>query len=158
MIRTAIVGAAICSILAAGCKPAEQSEANALAAIRSSDFCNLRGGDVNVVAGALNRADSCKQLRACWLTAAESKPIAGPSFPLTWLWSGPFAQTLTLAEATAIQTDAKARAVAATPAGKQLLNITYWTAIVTANTGSPWFLGADAHYGICARTPPVPKG
>jgi hypothetical protein len=112
--------------------------------------CALKSGNIQSVVLGLNTNEHCA-VQACFITQLQSVEIAGVS-PLTWLWNGP-QKSFTITEAVGFRADAKARALAAKPPGKNLIDITYFMTGVYNLQGSSEFLGARARYGLCGKKP-----
>lgn len=138
----------LCSIIllfaAVACVPSAPKVATTT--VKNPSNCSLQVGTIQTVAAGLNKVDQCvKQM--CSVSALETHDIAGYSG--NWLYFGPD-KSFNLTEVSAFQTDAKSRAIAATPAGKRLLHINYFTDLLVANGPSHVVLGAKAQYGICS--------
>jgi hypothetical protein len=104
------------------------------------------------LAAELNRVQGCTvlQCRGSWINI-ENKELAGYTLN-DWLWTGPTPKNFSVAEENGFRAAAQARALAARPAGKALISITFFTDFVVPDQGGAYFLGARAYYGTCQRS------
>jgi hypothetical protein len=127
--------------------PSERAQA----ATRNFNLCAARPAGFFTLAAELNRMQGCVAA-ACFgsWSNIENKELAGYTLN-DWLWTGPTPKNFSSAEESAFRAAAQARALAARPAGKTLISITYFTDFIVPNQGGAYFLGARAYYGVCLR-------
>lgn len=102
------------------------------------------------LAKLMNQVENCVILANCRQREVETKELAGYTSP-PWLWQGNAnTATFTVAQENSFKADAKARAIAATPAGKQLIKLTFFTDILVPTGYTPGVLGVRATYAKCA--------